>query len=86
MQTAISNPKIKEQQRLYLAVLWELYDFNKSEMGRAVGVNPQVVTNWFARGRVSATCAIKYGRIEKVKKAGVTKELLRPDVDDWMVD
>ena len=49
-----------------------------AELAASIGVSPQVVTNWLARGRVPAE---RCPAIERVTKGAVTCEALRPDVD-----
>ena len=48
-----------------------------------LGVPTQLVTNWRARGRISATCAEK---IEALTQGQFTKRQLRPDVAEWFSD
>lgn len=43
-----------------------------------VGVERSAVAEWFRRGYCSALAAIKLGTLP-----GITKEELRPDVEDW---
>lgn len=73
---------IEQKQIDALGKLWEIFDFNKSEIARACGVEPPVVSNWFKRGRISATAAIKLSR-NKLVKGKLTKEEMRPDVEQW---
>lgn len=76
------SPEIKEQHRKALGVVWRCFDFNKTRMAEACGVNRQTVYQWFRRGKISATAAIKLENHEKVKGV-ITKEQMRPDVNEW---
>ena len=73
---------IQEQQKMALGVLWKCFEFNKSKMAFAAGVKRQTVYNWFRRGRISATAAIKLERHILVEGV-ITKEQMRPDVAEW---
>ena len=73
---------IQEQQKIALGVLWKCFEFNKSKMAQAVGVERQTVYNWFRRGRISATAAIKLEQHILVEGV-ITKEQMRPDVAEW---
>lgn len=73
---------LHEQQKKALGVVWRCFDFNKSAIAEACDVNRQTVYHWFRRGRVSATAAIKLESHEKVK-GEITKEEMRPDVQEW---
>ena len=73
---------IQEQQKMALGVLWLCFKFNKSSIAKAVGVERQTVYNWFRRGRISATAAIKLERHILVEGV-ITKEQMRPDVAEW---
>lgn len=76
------SKEIKEQHKKALGVVWKCFDFNKSEIARAADVERQTVYQWFARGKISATAAIKLESHEKVKGV-ITKEEMRPDVSEW---
>lgn len=73
---------IQEQQRRSLGVLWKCFKFNKSSIAQAAGVKRQTVYNWFRRGRISATAAIKLEQHILVNGV-ITKEQMRPDVAEW---
>ena len=73
---------IKKQQKEALGILWRIFDYNKTEIGKACGASPSVVSNWFARGRISATAAIKIEKHPKVRGI-ISKEQMRPDVKEW---
>ena len=76
------SPEVKEQHRKALGTVWRCFDFNKSDIARALGVERQTVYLWFSRGKISATAAIKLEQHEKVKGV-ITKEEMRPDVKEW---
>lgn len=70
---------IKRQQHEQLALLIEYFGSQKMTAHK-LGVSQAVVSNWVARGRISATCAIA---AEAATGGYVTKESLRPDVLEW---
>lgn len=74
--------KAQDKQKQALGVIWRCFEFNKSEIAKACGVNRQTVYHWFRRGRISATAAIALESHEKVKGV-ITKEEMRPDVNEW---
>jgi DNA-binding transcriptional regulator YdaS (Cro superfamily) len=57
------------------------YAGSKPRLARALNVHKQTVYDWVKRGRISALCAIE---AEKITKGYITKEDLRPDVENWM--
>lgn len=73
---------LEQKQIDALGKLWEIFNFNKTKIAEACEVNPPTVSNWFKRGRISATAAIKLERHELVK-GKLTKEEMRPDVEQW---
>ena len=73
---------IEVQQKRALGILWKCFNFNKSKMAEAVGVERQTVYNWFRRGRVSATAALRLEHHELVEGV-ISKEQMRPDVTEW---
>ena len=78
-----SAPVNKQKQSL--GILWKCFNFNKSDLAEAAGVERQTVYNWFRRGRVSAIAALRLESHELVK--GIkTKEEMRPDVKKWFGD
>ena len=72
----------EQLQKQALGVLWKCFNFNKSDLAEAVGVERQTVYNWFRRGRISATAALRLEHHDKVKGV-ITKEEMRPDVNEW---
>ncbi len=74
------NPETKQKEAL--GVIWKCFNFNKSDIATACGVNRQTVYHWFRRGRISATAAIKLESHENVVGV-ITKEEIRPDVKEW---
>ena len=73
---------IQEQQKIALGVLWKCFKFNKSSIALAAGVKRQTVYNWFRRGRISETAAVKLEQHILVEGI-ITKEQMRPDVAEW---
>lgn len=71
--------KLKTQQKNKLASLIDWYG-TQAMMAKRLGVSKQTVSNWVARGRISAKAAIK---AESDTNKDFTKECLRPDVLDW---
>ena len=51
-------------------------------MAVAAGVERQTVYNWFRRGRVSATAALRLER-DILVDGVINKEEMRPDVKEW---
>lgn len=49
-------------------------------LAKILDVSPQVVSNWVARGRISAT---KAAELEQRTKGEFKKSDLRPDVKEW---
>lgn len=72
----------EEFQKMALGVLWKCFNFNKSDLANAAGVERQTVYNWFRRGRVSATAALRLENHDLVRGV-ITKEEMRPDVTEW---
>jgi len=73
---------VDKQKKEALGRLWRCFDFNKSELAKACGVDRNTVYRWFSRGYISATCAIRIESHPNVA-GNVTKEELRPDVQEW---
>jgi DNA-binding transcriptional regulator YdaS (Cro superfamily) len=71
---------IKKQQSEALGKLWRYFDYNKTKMAKELGVDVQTVYMWFTRKRISATGAIL---AERITNGFVTKQELRPDVNEW---
>jgi transposase len=72
----------EQMQKTALGVLWKCFNFNKSDMAKAAGVERQTVYNWFRRGRISATAALRLEHHSKVMLI-ISKEEMRPDVTEW---
>jgi hypothetical protein len=70
------------QEKKALGIIWKAFDFNKTAIAEAAGVNLSTVSNWFARGRVSATAAIRLEQHERLKGI-LTKEEMRTDIKEW---
>ena len=70
------------KQKEALGIIWRAFDFNKTAIADAAGVNLSTVSNWFKRGRISATAAIRLESHERLIGV-ITKEQMRPDVSDW---
>jgi len=71
--------KIQQQQKDQLQLLIEWFS-SQAKLAHFIKVSPQVVSNWVARGRISAKCAI---RAEAITNGEFKKEQLRPDVLTW---
>lgn len=78
----IQEMTTEQKQRQALGVIWRCFKFNKSDIAKACDVNRQTVYHWFRRGRISATAAIKLESHDAVKGV-ITKEEMRPDVQEW---
>jgi DNA-binding transcriptional regulator YdaS (Cro superfamily) len=77
---------IKEQYEAHMRMeLEHLLEWagSPSTLANILEVPTQMVTNWRARGRISATCAEK---IELLTQGQFTKRHLRPDVNEWYSD
>ena len=68
---------IKDQQAAGLQALLKHFG-TQAEMANQLGESQQTVNNWFRRGRISATAAIK-----AEAATGIDKAALRPDVIKW---
>ena len=77
-----SFEQIKQEQASELMRLIE-FAGSQARLARALDVSPQVVQNWVKRGRISATCAID---AEQQTNGFITKEELRPDVENWLTE
>ena len=75
-----SIEELKEQQRGELKALID-WAGSQTRLAHYLSISPQVVSNWVARGRISASMAIE---VEKVTKGAFTKRQLRPDVIKWI--
>ena len=74
---------IKKKQKEALGALWAAYGYVKADIARDLGCTRGTVGDYFRRGRISATAAIKIEKMQRAKDAGITKEMLRPDVKEW---
>jgi len=81
-KTGLEKIELEVQQKTALGVIWKAFGYNKTAIGRAVGANPTTVSQWFARGRISAIAAIKIESHELLRGV-ITKEEMRPDVEEW---
>ena len=79
----MNNSEIKKAQKESLGMLWAAYDYKKADIAKDLGLTRSVVQGWFNRGRISASAAIKIEKKELAIRAGITKEILRPDVNEW---
>lgn len=68
----------KDQQAAQLIKLLD-WAGSQTTLAKALGVSPQTVHNWLARGRISASMAIKAENVT----GHFLKEQLRPDVRVW---
>lgn len=71
--------KIQEQEKKALSELVQHYG-SQGALARALGETKQTVSNWVARGRISAQAAIK---VEKATEGKFTKRYMRPAVTVW---
>lgn len=78
-----TNSDMKARQVSGLRSLLAFYDYDKQEMAKCLGVDKSVVYAWFGRGRISAKMAIK---ADKLTGGKITKQILRPDVLDWVIE
>ena len=72
----------KAKQKAALGIIWKAFGFNKSEIARACDIDSAAVRGWFNRGRISAIGAIKLEKDHRLKGI-ITKEQMRPDVEEW---
>lgn len=78
----MNQEQIEQAQIDALGKIWELFQFKKADIAKACNVNASTVSQWYKRGRISATGAIMLERHPNI--AGkLTKEDMRPDVDRW---
>lgn len=75
-----AKAEMKVAQLRALRRLCKYFDYSRSDMADALGVNVNGVYQWFNRGRISAKSAIV---AENVTKGAITKQQLRPDVELW---
>lgn len=48
-----------------------------------IGIPFHTINSWKTRGKIPQYIAAEIGRIAKYRKAGFTREALRPDVSKW---
>ncbi len=72
--------EIKNKQKESLDTLINWFG-NQKMTAHKLDVSKQVVSNWVARGRISAQMAVK---AEAITGSSITKEELRPDVLEWL--
>jgi len=77
MQTLKQQIEAQEAAQLLKAVEWA---GSQTNLGKVLGVSPQVVSNWVKRGRISATAAAE---LEKITNGLFKKSEMRPDVKEW---
>lgn len=75
----LSGEQIKQQQATELDRLIT-YVGSQSALAAQLDIPRQVVSNWVARGRISATMATE---VERKTKGLFTRRELRPDVASW---
>ena len=76
----LSMKEIKKKQADELARLIEFFG-TSARLAQFIGVTPSAVSQWVARGKISATMAIK---VQEVTNGRFKKEELRPDVINWI--
>lgn len=69
--------KITKQTDLFFA------KFSPSFIAEKSGVSIRTVKSQKSRQKLSGKCANDYCKIDEVKKAGFTREILRPDIQNW---
>ena len=74
-----SQADIEKQQKEQLTKLIEWVG-SQRRLADELNVSKQVVGNWVARGRISATCATL---VEKKTDGLFKRDSLRPDVINW---
>ena len=60
--------------------------FSKPGLTALTKITSATITQWMARGRVSAQAAHEICKIKQIKAQGFTREKLRPDVGFWYID
>lgn len=68
------------QNREALENLLQYFNGNKAQMASTLGVSRNIVSTWFAKGRIGRKGAVAAGAIKAIP---FTKEQLRPDVKNW---
>lgn len=81
-----TNPTDEQLKEMKQAVNDLIARFSIAGIAYLGGYERQVVSNWRARGRVSAQAANDLCKVKEIKEAGFTREMLRPDVPFWYVD
>lgn len=77
MKTLAQQINEKQKASLLKLIFWA---GSQKMLAHKLGVTVATVSNWKARGRISATAAIK---AEEITNGFVFKEELRPDVIEW---
>lgn len=72
--------EITEQQKTKLSELIE-YAGSVKRLADSLGVPYTTAHSWVVRGRISAVMAIQ---AEKITSGAITKQMLRPDVKEWI--
>jgi len=67
----------QEAEQLQAAIDWA---GGQTVLAQFLGTSPQTVSNWVARGRISASAAAD---LEKKTSGKFKKSEMRPDVKDW---
>ena len=77
-------PTAKQQKQMKQAVIKLINHFGGlSQAALELGVNKGVLNGWRTRGRVPAYQAESIGSLPGMEKDGLTKEYMRPDVQEW---
>lgn len=67
----------QEAEQLQAAIDWA---GGQTTLAQFLGESPQTVSNWSARGRISAKAA---ARLEEKTSGKFKRSEMRPDVKDW---
>lgn len=77
-----SAEELKQSQAEELKRLID-YLGSQTRLAAILDIQPQVVSNWVARGKISATMATE---VERKTSGMFTRKQLRPDVINWHED
>lgn len=79
-----TNPTKKQLAEMKKGIRDLVELFGAAGLAHLSGQSTETITNWAARGRISATQAHKICQHPAVSEAGFTREKLRPDVTSWV--
>lgn len=81
-----TNPTPEQKKQMAEQAKSLVARFSAVGLAHITGYSAPAIRMWVTRGRVSASAANKICKYDPVKKAGFTRESLRPDVPYWYVD